>query len=112
MNRPNPDLSARVEELEQQVLRLQQELGQVRMLTRTPIPIRVYRFNEPIDCPGLGVNSAATANHKLKFEYWPWLQHHRVEFMPEPGKPSHVSFIEQSRVVFWQSIDAVLPTGK
>lgn len=72
-----------------------------------PIPVRMMRCSEVIDCPGIGVAHGCTAGAKHRLEYWPWMRHHRIEFVHDPSKPPIVSFVHETKVAFWQPLDAV-----
>lgn len=66
-----------------------------------PIPLKMIRCSEVVDAPGMGVAQGISANARIRLEYWPWLRHHRIEFIADPAKPPVVSFIPETKVCFW-----------
>jgi hypothetical protein len=74
---------------------------------RKPIPVRVMRFNIPMDALGLSVASSVSdretksAASKHRLQYLPWMRHFRLEFSPGNGKPEQISLIHESHVKSW-----------
>jgi hypothetical protein len=74
---------------------------------REPIRVRVLRFREPMDAPGLSVASSCTAQDPSNGKrhgilYLPWLRHFELTFHPGGGEKPRVSFVHESMVRSWE----------
>ena len=70
-----------------------------------PIPVRMVRFAEPQDGPGLSVASACTTDKsRHTISYMPWLRHFLFEYRDQAGNILE-GFIHESRIAWWRPVD-------
>lgn len=77
---------------------------------REPIRVRVLRFREPMDAPGLSVASSCSAadptnGKRHSILYLPWLRHFELTFHPGGGEKDRVAFVSEGMVKSWEPIE-------
>lgn len=75
--------------------------------TREPIRVRVLRFREPMDAPGLSVASSCSAKDpaggtRHSILYIPWMRHFELTFHPGGDEKPRVAFIWEGAVKSWE----------
>ena len=76
---------------------------------REPIPVKLLRFGQPMDAPGLSVASSCSASDQRNksrhsITYWPQIRHFEVTFHPPEGEPQ-TALIHETRVLSWIALE-------
>lgn len=78
--------------------------------TREPLAVRLVRFREPMDAPGLSVASSCTASDQSNrkrhsIQYLPWMRHFRIEFFPGGEGATQVAYIHEAHIKSWEPLE-------